>query len=279
MHHVGELEVGLMFWADGSAEQTIQRVKGLGLRSGQLGINGEYPIGGFTQEWMDVLRTERFGLATVVCSYAGEDYADVPTVLATVGFMPPSTRNERVARTKYVADFAAQISVPSVACHIGFIPEDSKERAYGEMVKVVRDLCDHCAFLNQTFALETGQEPAAVLRRFIHDVERPNLRINFDPANLILYGTGDPLEALEVLGPYVVSVHCKDGDYPPVDQPNVLGKERALGEGSVNVPEFISKLKQMGYRGILSIEREEQNPTVREADIKKAITLLLELRD
>jgi L-ribulose-5-phosphate 3-epimerase len=278
MHHVGELEIGLMFWADGSAQQTIQRVKDLGLGSGQLGINGDYPIGGFTQEWMDVLREERFGLATVVCSYVGEDYADVPTVLGTVGFMPPSTRNERVARTKYVADFAAQISVQSVGCHIGFIPENPKNPAYGEMVKVVRDVCDHCSFLNQTFALETGQEPAAVLKRFIHDVERSNLRINFDPANMILYGTGDPLEALDVLAPYIVSVHCKDGDYPPVDQPNALGKEKALGEGSVKFPEFISRLKDIGYRGILSIEREEPDPVVREADIRKAIKLLTELR-
>jgi sugar phosphate isomerase/epimerase len=278
MHHVGELEIGLMFWAQGSAEDTIGRVKGLGLRCGQLGIGGDYPIGGFTQDWLDVLRAERFGLATVVCSYTGEEYTDIPAVLNTVGFVPPATRNQRVARTKYVADFASQISVASVGCHIGFVPEDPKDPNYAEIVKVVREICDHCAFLNQNFALETGQEPPAVLKRFIHDVERSNLRINFDPANLILYGTGDPLEALDVLGPYIVSVHCKDGDYPPIDQPNALGTERALGEGSVDVPAFIHKLKQVGYRGILSIEREEPDAAVREADIRKAIKLLTELR-
>ncbi len=278
MHHIGDLEIGLMFWAQGSPEETIQRVKALDLRCGQLGIDETYPIGGFTQDWLDVLRAERFGLATVVCSYTGEDYSDVPAVLNTVGFLPPSTRIERVARTKYVADFASQLSVESVACHIGFVPEDPADSNYGQMVTVVRDICDHCAFLNQTFALETGQEPAAVLKRFIHDVERSNLRINFDPANLILYGTGDPLEALDVLGPYIVSVHCKDGEYPPRGLPNALGKETALGEGSVNVPEFIRKLKQLGYRGILSIEREEPDPVVREADIRKAIKLLTDLR-
>jgi sugar phosphate isomerase/epimerase len=146
------------------------------------------------------------------------------------------------------------------------------------MVHVVREICDHCAGLNQTFAMETGQEPPAVLLRFLKEVERKNLKVNFDPANLILYGTGDPLEALEVLAPYVVSVHCKDGDYPPLDQPKALGTEQPLGKGSVNIPGFIKKLKQIGYRGILSIEREEPDEEKREADIRAAVKLLKELR-
>jgi L-ribulose-5-phosphate 3-epimerase len=278
MQNVGALEIGVMFWAGENALETLRRVKALGVECGQLGISGEYTIGGNTQDWLDALRIERFALATVVSSYRGESYADFPTVMQTVGFVPPGTRSERIARTKYVADFASQLSVNSLACHIGFVPEDHADPAYHDMLQVVREICDHCAGLNQTFAMETGQEPPAVLLRFLKDVDRHNLKINFDPANLILYGTGDPLEALDVLAPYIVSVHCKDGDYPPVDQPNALGTEQPLGKGGVNIPAFIQKLKQIGYRGILCIEREEPDEQKREADIREAVKLLKGLR-
>jgi len=278
MHRVGELEIGVMFWAKESPLETLRSVKALGVQCGQLGVPGEYVIGGNTQDWLEALRIERFAVATVVCSYAGESYADFPTVMRTVGFVPPSTRNERIARTKYVADFASQLSVESVACHVGFVPEDRNTALYREMVDVVRQICDHCAGLHQSFAMETGQEPPAVLLRFLMDVGRPNLKINFDPANLILYGTGDPLEALDVLAPHIISVHCKDGDYPPTDQPNALGTEQPLGQGSVNIPAFVEKLKQIGYRGILSVEREELDAVKREADIRAAVKLLKELR-
>jgi sugar phosphate isomerase/epimerase len=278
MQNVGELEIGVMFWAGSNALETLKRVKALGVQCGQLGISGEHAIGGYTQGWLDALRIERFTVATVVASYTGESYADFPAVIRTVGFAPPATRAERIARTKYVADFASQLSVNSLACHVGFVPEDHADPAYQDMVQVVREICDHCAGLHQTFAMETGQEPPAVMLRFLKDVERQNLKINFDPANLIMYGTGDPLEALDLLAPYIVSVHCKDGDYPPVDQPKALGTEQPLGQGSVNIPAFIEKLKRVGYRGILSIEREEPDGEKREADIRAAVSLLKGLR-
>jgi sugar phosphate isomerase/epimerase len=129
---------------------------------------------------------------------------------------------------------------------------------------------------HQTFALETGQEPAAVLKQFLADVGRPNLRINFDPANMILYGTGDPIEALEAVKSRVVSVHCKDGDWPDKSQPGSLGVERALGKGAVGIPRFIAKLKEIGYQGALTIEREVQGDEQRR-DIQAAVALLRSL--
>jgi sugar phosphate isomerase/epimerase len=106
------------------------------------------------------------------------------------------------------------------------------EEAFVRVLDLVRRICDHAASHSQTFALETGQERAEVLLAFIRDVDRPNLKINFDPANLILYGTGEPIAALQLLAPLVVSVHCKDGDWPPAGQPGMLGKERALAGGN-----------------------------------------------
>ena len=216
-------------------------------------------------------------MVTAVCSYVGEDYRNIPTVQQTVGLVPPKTRAERVARTKAVSDVAAKLAIESIACHIGFIPHEREHRDYLAIRDVARDICDHCARNGQSFALETGQEPDKALLQFIADVDRPNLKINFDPANMILYGTGDPIEALTLLATHVVSVHCKDGDWPSMDQPEALGVEKALGEVSVDIPAFITKLKEIGYRGVLSIEREELDQTKRAQDILKAVALLKRL--
>jgi len=273
-----DLEIGLMFWPGENARKTLEEVKQFGLRAGQLGFPGELSLDGAAERWDEALTAERFIAVTAVCSYTGEDYADIPTVQRTVGLVPSATRAERIARTKAVSDVAKKLAIDSVACHIGFVPEDATDPVYAQIRDVTREICDHCGANGQFFTLETGQEPAKVLLKFIQDVERPNLKINFDPANMILYGTGDPVEALDVLGREVISVHCKDGDWPPRDQPAALGTERALGEGSVDFPAFISKLKEIGYRGILSIEREGAEPAQRVRDIRQAIALLKRLR-
>ena len=272
-----DLEVGLMFWAGPDARKTLAGVKQFGVRAGQLGFPGNLSVDGAAERWDQALTAEHFIVVTAVCSYNGEDYSDIPTVARTVGLIPPATRDERVARTKAVSDVAAKLAIDSLACHIGFVPEDPDNSGYSDIRDITREICDHCAANGQSFTLETGQEPAKVLLRFIEDVDRSNLKINFDPANMILYGTGDPIEALEVLREHVISVHCKDGDWPPLDQPAALGKERPLGEGSVDIPRFISKLKEIGYRGILSVEREEDDSEKRTADIRHAISLLRRL--
>lgn len=272
-----DLEIGLMFWAGPDARQTLRNVKEFGVRAGQLGFPGDLPLDGAAEKWDEALTAEQFTPVTAVCSYVGEDYADIPTVQRTVGLVPRNTRAERIKRTKDVSDVARKLAIDSVACHIGFVPEEPSHPEYRGIRDVAREICDHCGENGQSFTLETGQEPAKVLLRFIEDVDRPNLKINFDPANMILYGTGDPVEALEVLGKQVISVHCKDGDWPPVDKPEALGVERPLGEGSVDIPRFITKLKEVGYRGILSVEREEQDQAKRAADIRKAIALLKRL--
>jgi sugar phosphate isomerase/epimerase len=270
-----DLTIGLVFRAGPDARATLHHVQStFHLHAGQLAIPGDYPLRCASDAWDAALRHGRFTLTTLIATFTGEDYADIPTVERTVGLIPASTRTERTARTKAIANLGKDLGIDSIACHIGFLPEDPQSPLYSQIRDTARDLCDHCAKNGQNFTLETGQEPAHVLLQFMTDVARPNLKINFDPANMILYGTGDPLEALTALAPHVVSVHCKDGDWPPRDLPEALGTERPLGEGSVNIPAFIHKLKEIGYRGVLAIEREEPNPAVREADIQKAITLL-----
>ncbi len=272
-----DLEIGLMFWAGDDARKTLEEVKNFGVRSGQLGFPGELPLEGAAERWDSALTEEHFTAITAVCSYTGEDYQDIPTVQTTVGLVPEKFRAERIARTKAVSDLARTLGIDSVACHIGFIPHEEKQADYLAIRDVAREICYHCKKNGQSFTLETGQEPAKALLQFIQDVHRPNLKINFDPANMILYGTGDPIEALGVLAQHVISVHCKDGDWPPVDQPDALGVEKPLGKGSVNIPAFITKLKEIGYRGALCVEREEKDQAKRSADIREAVSLLKQL--
>jgi sugar phosphate isomerase/epimerase len=270
MQHLTPLEPGVVFWGE---RDNLAEIRSLGVRCGQLVTPGGMPLNRSTAEpW----KADDFTLVAVFAAYEGEDYADIPTVQRTVGFVPPATRNARERRTIEVSEFAKLMNVGSIGCHIGCVPEDPEHPDYIGVRDVVRRICDHASRHGQTFALETGQEPAAVLLRFIHDVDRPNLRINFDPANMILYGSGDPIDALRAVGDLVVSVHAKDGDWPP-QVPGALGKERPLGQGSVGMERFVATLRQIGYRGPLSVEREIEDQQERLRDVAMGISLLRRL--
>jgi len=275
MQALKDREVGLMFWSD---RDRLEEIESMGVRCGQLGIPGSADLGHhFVEDWKKVLADEQFTLVTVIAAYNGESYADIPTVERTVGFIPRGTRDERVRRTLEISDFAAAIGVRGIGCHVGFVPEDPDHRDYIAVREIVRRICDHAAQHGQTFALETGQEPADVLLRFFKDVNRANLGINFDPANMILYGTGDPVDALGILGPHVISVHAKDGDWPPKDKPDALGTERPLGKGSVGMERFVKKLEEIGYKSPLNIEREAENQEERIKDMREAVPYLRSL--
>jgi sugar phosphate isomerase/epimerase len=273
-----ELETGVMFWAGRDPVETVREQKALGVRCGQLGVPGNVALDATSAAaWKAALDAEEFTLVTVFAAYDGEDYADIPTVQRTVGFIPPASRAEREARTLALSDWTARLGVPAIACHIGFVPEDTSDPDYIAVREMVRRVCDHAARHGQSFHLETGQEPADVLLDFFKDVARPNLRINFDPANMILYGTGDPIEALGILAPHVASVHAKDGDWPPKDVAGALGTERPLGHGAVGMERFLAKLREIGYKGTLNIEREVPDHAQRLADIKMGVGLLRSL--
>lgn len=272
MPHLKPLEVGAMFWPWYEPGRTLAELKKIGVSCGQLGLAGHHALD--AAAWKQALAAEDFTLATVFAAYDGEDYADIPTVERTVGFVPRETRQARLERTLALSDFAAELGAPGIACHIGFVPEDPNAPDYIAVRQMVQQVCDHAARNNQYFALETGQEPAHVLLSFFKDTGRANLRINFDPANMILYGTGDPIDALGVLAPHVVTVHAKDGDWPPKGVAGALGTERPLGQGAVGMERFVAKLKAIGYTGPLCVEREVENLDTRLADMKMGVALL-----
>lgn len=232
-----------------NAQETLERV-------GKLGIEITAVFGGFE----------------------GESYADIPTTQTTVGLVPSETRPARLAEMKQIADYANLLGVDVVALHLGFVPEDHNNPIYDEVVDVTRKLCDHCGANGQNLHLETGQETADGLLRFIGDVQRDNLFINFDPANMILYGSGEPIAALKQLGTYVRSVHCKDAKWS--DKPGEeFGAEVPLGEGDVGLESYLRTLADIGYDGPLTVEREiPQDPERQKTEIGHAMRLLTELK-
>jgi sugar phosphate isomerase/epimerase len=237
-------------------------------------VPGGIALDGQPAIWRKALEETQFPLVTVFCGYPGESYADIPAVQRTVGFVPSATRAERERRILEVSDFAAELGVGGIGCHVGLIPAETSDPEYKALVELVRRVCDHAARNSQTFALETGHEGADELFQFLSEVGRPNVGINFDPANMIMYGTGDPITALGVLAERVVSVHCKDGQWPPKETPDALGPEMPLGEGAVGIEQFVAKLKQVGYTGPLCIEREIEDPEQWRADLASAVQLL-----
>lgn len=217
-------------------------------------------------------------VTAVFGGFEGESYADIPTVTRTVGLVPPETRAARTREMKEIADFARQLGVDVVALHLGFVPHDPKAPLYREVVSVTREVCDHCRDNGQDLHLETGQESADVLVQFIEHVERDNLFVNFDPANMILYGSGEPIPALEKVGRWVHSVHCKDAKWA-AKPGKEWGTEVPLGEGDVNMEAYLRTLDRLGYQGPLTIEREiPQEPDRQKAEIGRAVELLSGLK-
>ncbi len=225
-------------------------------------------------------RLNELGIAISVVfgGFEGESYADIPTVKRTIGLVPPETRAERTQEMKEIADFARLLDVDAVALHIGCVPHDRGDSLRADVVEVTRDICDHCGVNGQRLYLETGQETADTLLEFLDDVGRDNLFVNFDPANMILYGCGEPIEALRKVGKHVRSVHCKDATWS--DKPGeTWGAEVPLGEGAVGFENFLATLKEIGYDGPLTIEREiPQDPARQKEEIGRGIRLLNELK-
>jgi sugar phosphate isomerase/epimerase len=192
----------------------------------------------------------------------------------TIGLIPRATRAARIQRRKDVSNFAKKAGIPALAGHCGFIPEDPNDPLYPEAVAAIKECAAYCRENGQKFNCETGQETPITLVRAIRDVGLDNVGVNFDVANLILYGKGNPADAVDILGPLAQGMHAKDGLYPT--DPKSLGKEVPIGQGKVDFPTIISKLKAIGYKYPITIEREIRGPQ-QEADLRTAKAYLEKL--
>jgi sugar phosphate isomerase/epimerase len=204
---------------------------------------------------VEAVRRSGIELTGTCAGFAGEDYSTIATIAATGGYAPDATFEERFARTLRMRDLSTKLGVSLFTVHVGFVPEDPEEPQYRVMLERVGRVADALAARSIVLAMETGQESAETMARFMRDLGRENVCINFDPGNMILYGVGEPVEALWHLGRHVAHVHVKDATWSarPGEQ---WGTEVMPGTGDADIPRVVSKLRSGGYRGPLVIERE-----------------------
>jgi sugar phosphate isomerase/epimerase len=254
------MAVGLMIQPASGAETAISRVKDLGLSNCFLSLDAY--IGHFTpllaQELNGLL--QKYGIVATSAEVVGPgrlvwDFLDGPS---TIGLVPRETRAARIDALKQTSDFAKMLGIPRVQTHCGFIPENPRDSLYDEAVLAIREVAQYCATNGQDFLMETGQETPTTLARTLRDVNQPNLGIGFDTANLILYGKANPVDAADIIGPHVKSVHAKDGKFPT--DPMQLGEEVLIGTGRVDFVQVLTKLHNFGYTGAITIERETSGP-------------------
>lgn len=190
---------------------------------------------------------------------------------STIGLVPAAYRESRLNAMKKASDFAEMIGVKKVVTHVGFIPEDPNHPDFNGVVGALRNLCRYMNAKGQYFLFETGQETPVTLLRTIQAIGTENVGVNFDTANLILYGKANALDALDTIGKYVMETHIKDGFYPTDGMS--LGREVAAGDGKADLPNVVKKLTELGYSGDYTIEREISGDQ-QLADIVKARDLL-----
>ena len=210
-------------------------------------------------------------LFATMISFPQEDYSTLETIRKTGGVVPDDCwpRNREIAAA--AAELSGTLGAPYMLFHAGFLDE-SNPAAYAAYVERVSFVRDACAKAGVQLILESGQETAEDLARFLRDV--PGLYVNFDPANMILYGKGRPMEALETLVPWIRKIHVKDADATAV--PGTWGTERPWGEGQVGGAAFIDALNGLGFTGNMTIEREGGDDRV--GDIARAAARLREGR-
>jgi sugar phosphate isomerase/epimerase len=250
-----------------SAEDFFTKLAATGLKRTQIALD---PI----RENAKGAWTNFAGLCTkrgVTCvsgmiSTVGEDYTTLESIKRTGGVVPDVTWPETWKNIQADAELAQRMGLPLVTFHAGFLPHEESDPSFAKLLARLRQVADLFAAKKIQIGLETGQEEAGTLAVFLRALDRANVGVNFDPANMILYDKGDPVAALRALGPWVKQCHMKDA--ARTKTPGTWGEEVRLGTGQVDWKGFFRALDAAGFTGNLSIEREAGNQRV--ADIRAA---------
>lgn len=249
-----------------SPQDLISKVEAAGVRRVQLALDplrDEPSVWGKTPE---LLQQAGVSIVSGMFGCVGEDYTTLDTIRVTGGITPGTTWAQNWRNISATADLARRLGLKLVTFHAGFLPHEEGDPNYAKLKNRLTQITDLFRASNIEVGLETGQETAEVLSGFLHQLARPNVGVNFDPANMILYDKGDPIAALRKLGPWIRQVHIKDARRTKV--PGTWGEEVAAGTGEVNWPAFFGALGEARFNGDLCIEREAG--TQRVADIRAA---------
>lgn len=249
----------------------VARVRATGLQRVQLRLDPLRDAPGVWGETGKMLREAGITLASGTFDCVGEDYSTLKSIRKTGGIVPDATWEKNLKNIQAAAALAAGLGMKLVTFHAGFVPHEATDAAYPRLLGRLRMVAEIFAAHEMALGLETGQETAAALAGLLAGLKCPNVGVNFDPANLLLYGQGDPIEAMRRLQPWIRQVHIKDARRPQV--PGTWGREVVVGTGEVDWPAFFAVLKEMNFAGDLAIEREAG--TTRVADVRAAREVVL----
>lgn len=250
--------------------ELAESVQACGLRWVQLALDPLRTEAWSLDKTARALNNSGIGIASGMIAMRGEDYTSLATIRETGGVRPDEHWEENARAVVDSAKLAQELGIKLVSFHAGFLPHSGQELVRRLMVERVRTIADAFAAHGVRVALETGQEEAETLLRVLQEIDRPNVGVNFDPANMILYGMGDPHEALEQLAPHVMQVHIKDAT--PSAQPDEWGAEVPVGKGAVDWERFFDVLNTSVGPVDRMIEREAGDARV--ADVLRATKLV-----
>ena len=247
-------------------QQLLEHLEKIGIRRVQIALD---PIRSEPAIWgnFGALAKERgIRIASGMFGTIGEDYTTMETIRQTGGIVPDKTWEENWRNIQTTAKLAAKMGIRLVTFHAGFLPHEERDPGFVKLRDRLRQVADAFAGEGVDLGLETGQETADALKHFLQVLDRRNVGVNFDPANMILYEKGDPIAALETLAAWLKQCHIKDARR--TKQSGTWGDEVVVGTGEVDWRSFFGVLDRIGYKGDLCIEREAGNQRV--ADIRAA---------
>ena len=256
-----------------SADDLIEKVRACGLRAVQLHLDPIAEDKGGWQGAAHKLREANIDVVSGMVACVGEDYSTIARIEETGGVVPDATWPETRRRFGACLRLAQAMGIRLVTFHAGFIPPVTADPIRAKVRARIAEIALLMASGGVEIALETGQESAATLKGFLFelfDLGRMNVGVNFDPANMLLYGSGEPIAALEELLPFLRQVHLKDAVGSA--KKGHWGREVPLGEGQVDWPEFFNVLRELGYSGALVIEREAGED--RTGDVRRGVELV-----
>jgi sugar phosphate isomerase/epimerase len=233
-------------------DQGLKKVADLGFETCQINVSQYTPEK--AAEVKSAIAKYKIRPNALICLGPGKMVWNFTEGPSTIGIVPRATRKERMQRLHDGIDFCALSGIPAVHSHFGFIPENPADQLYIELVDLLKELGNHALKKGINIFCETGQETPITLMRAIEDAGTGNIFVNYDTANVVLYGKANPLDGIKVLSKYVRSLHAKDGRYPT--NPKLLGKEVPIPQGEVNFPAVISYLKEIDFKGEIIIECE-----------------------
>jgi sugar phosphate isomerase/epimerase len=268
-------QIGVCSWSLQATgpDDLAQKVNALGLKRVQLGLTPHRDDPGAWDGVEDVLADSGIRIVTGMYSTIGEDYTTPETIRRTGGIVPDQHWEENLALAKVTAAKAAELGLPYVMAHAGFLPHDPSDPSFDKLAGRVATLARLFGEAGAGLLMETGQERADTLLEFLDEMKRrgaDNVAVNFDPANMLLYDMDDPIEAVAKLAPHVRQVHVKDAKRTQVK--GQWGEEVVVGTGEVDWVAFVRILAGAGFDGSYIFEREAGDDRI--GDIQKGMAAL-----